>query len=271
MLSRAVKFEIVGTFILVFFGLGAVAVDVTSGGTLGLHGVAIVWGLALMMAIYSCGSTSGAHFNPAITIAMCLIGRMGWNKSGPYIIAQFIGAGIAALMVFVIFAGYIKEFENQKAIVRGNPGSEASAMIFGEYFPNPNAAPFVAGNDKESVTPLNAFAAEFLGTFILALAVFNLTDSSNSGRPKELTAFAIGGTLTALICVFAPLTMAGFNPARDFAPRFVSTFLGWESIPYQVNSWWWVSVYGIAPIFGAICGGGLSHFLFSYQANAQQD
>lgn len=257
------KFEIFGTFILVFFGLGAVAVDVTSGGALGLSGVAIVWGLALMMGIYSCGSSSGAHFNPSITIAMCILGKMNWSKSLAYILAQFIGAALAAMCVFMLFSGFIKEFEVDNGITRGEPGSEASAMIFGEYFPNPNATPFVASNNSGSVTPIQAFGAEFLGTLFLAAVVFNLTDNKNLGRPKELVAFAIGGALTALICVFGPLTMAGFNPARDFAPRIISSFLGWGSIPFTVNSSWWFAVYGVAPILGAICGGGLSKILFN--------
>lgn len=259
------KFEFAGTFLLVFFGLGAVAVDVTSGGALGLPAVAMVWGLALMVGIFICGSTTGAHFNPAITIAFCLFRGLKWRMAFIYMVAQFTGAAAAALAVFFTFSGAVAEFESSSMFVRGQPGSEASAMIFGEFYPNPGGEPFVAGNDSAFVTPFNAFWGELMGTFLLALAVFSLTDPKNEGRPKHMTAFAVGGTLSILICLFAPITMAGFNPARDFAPRLMSSFLGWGALPFQVNGFGWLIVYMLAPILGAVCGAGLSVLLFRDQ------
>ncbi|WP_054749867.1 MIP/aquaporin family protein [Ruminiclostridium josui] len=98
--------EIIGTFILVFFGCGSVAVDVISGAHLGLFQVAIVWGIAVNLAIYMVGSISGAHLNPAITIAMAIFRpkKFPAKKILPYILAQLVGAVIAGLVLYGLFS-----------------------------------------------------------------------------------------------------------------------------------------------------------------------
>lgn len=270
-MKKIIFFEFLGTFILVFCGLSAVAIDVTTGGSLGLPGVAAVWGLALMAAIFICGSASGAHFNPAITIAMTVYKGLGINKCLVYIISQFGGAAFAALMVFTIYSGNISNYESENNIKRGETGSEASAMIFGEYFPNPGGKSNVAGNDNAYITPWSAFLAELMGTLLLAVVVFGMTEDKNSGRPQNIIPFAIGGSLTLLICLFAPISMAGFNPARDFAPRFMSMLFGWGSVPITTNSVWWFLVYGVAPVLGGLAGAGIIRIAFSTVPEVQKN
>jgi glycerol uptake facilitator protein len=96
---------------------------------------------------------------------------------------------------------------------------------------------------------------------LLAVTVFGFTARTNSTGPGLLTPLIIGCTLTTLICVFAPLTMAGFNPARDLAPRIFSSLAGWGSLPFTVNGPGWLIVYVLAPVAGAIPGAALADAL----------
>ncbi|MCB1061396.1 MAG: aquaporin, partial [Verrucomicrobiae bacterium] len=132
--------EVLGTFLLVLFGCGSVATSVAMGAPAGLFQVAIVWGLGLSLAIALTGPHSGAHLNPAITIAFAVWTDFPKSRIPGYIVAQFIGAFLAAVVVYLLFGPAIRVFETSHQLVRGLPGSEASAMIFGEYFPNPGGA-----------------------------------------------------------------------------------------------------------------------------------
>lgn len=255
------KGEFLGTFWLVFFGCGAVATAVTVQAPVGLFQVAIVWGLGLSTAIFLTGKLSGAHLNPAITLAFAVLTEFPARRVPGYVVAQFLGAFIGALTVFCLFGGSIAAFEASNGIERGMPGSEASAMIFGEFFPNPSGKALEA-ETRDSVTHGRACFAEFLGTALLALAIFGFTAKENSGGPGAMVPLAIGLTLTTLICIFAPLTMAGFNPARDLAPRMFSSLAGWKSIPFSVNGVGWLTVYVISPCLGAVAGGFVSRFLY---------
>jgi len=252
--------ELIGTFLLVFCGCGGVATAVAMDVPVGLFQVAIVWGLGLSAAIFVCARSSGAHFNPAITIAFAVVRDFPRSRIAGYLGAQFLGAFLAAVLIFVLFGGAITEFERANEIQRGAAGSEASAMIFGEYFPNPGGKP-LPDNAAEIVPLWRAAAAEFFGTALLALAIFGFTAKTNSAGPGQMTPLAIGFTLTTLICVFAPLSMAGFNPARDLAPRLFSSLAGWGSVPFSVNGAGWLVVYIVAPIAGAIPGAALGDAL----------
>jgi glycerol uptake facilitator protein len=266
-LVRACLGEIVGTFILVFFGCGAVHSAVLLNGLTGLWQVGIVWGLAIMLAAYTVGSVSGAHLNPAVSIALAAWGRFSWSRVLPYIAAQLVGAILAAATLFVLFRGPLTALEAVKSTPRGSPNSFISAMCYGEYFPNPGGlatgeGPFnvAAWRAAQSlVSHKTAFTAEVIGTALLAFVVFATTDGRNRGAPAERFApVFIGLTVTALICVLAPLTQACFNPARDFGPRLFAYFAGWGSaaIPGP-NGIGFLTVYVAAPILGGLIGSGL--------------
>jgi glycerol uptake facilitator protein len=127
-------------------------------------------------------------------------------------------------------------------------------MVFGEYFPNPGGKPLT--DESRGVMPhWQAFAAEVIGTGILVLVILGVTDERNVSFPKMLTAPTIGVTVTLLICILGPLTMACFNPARDLAPRIFSSLAGWGTVPFQANGIGWLTVYCIAPILGGLLGG----------------
>jgi glycerol uptake facilitator protein len=261
--------EVLGTFILIFFGCGAVHAAVLAGAQSGLWQVAIVWGVAIMVAVYVVGSISGAHINPALTLTLALWGRHRWQDAGPYIVAQLLGAMLAAACLFVLFEPWLAERERERGVSRGGPGSEITAMCYGEYYPAPGG---VSTNPKltraEDVVkelrdgwrfaPLEtACLAEFVGTLLLALVVFAVTDPRNHGAPPHgFAPVFVGLTVAILISVIAPLTQACFNPARDVGPRLVAWAAGWGEVALP-GPRGFMAVYVLAPIAGAVAGGGL--------------
>jgi glycerol uptake facilitator protein len=253
--------EFFGTFILAFFGCGSVCAAVLTGAQVGVFQVAIVWGLGIATAIYVAGSLSGAHLNPAVTLALAVWNGFSWRRVPGYTIAQLLGAFVAAAALYLAFASPLRVFEEAHHIIRGQPGSEASAMIFGEFFPNPGGRPF----DSKSMAligPATAFYVEALGTAILLLVILCTTDERNRSRPGLLTAATVGLTITLLVSLLAPLTMACFNPARDLAPRIFSALAGWGSVPFRANGSGWFTVYVVAPIAGGQFGAILYRLFF---------
>jgi glycerol uptake facilitator protein len=259
--------EVLGTFLLVFFGCGAVHTAVLTGAQSGLWQVAIVWAVAIMVAVYVVGGISGAHINPAITLALAVWGRFPWRHVPAYVVGQVAGAFVAAAALFLLFGPFLADREREKGVVRGEPGSEITAMCYGEYFPSPGPLANAAGPYRvEAHTQLNglvsepvAMAAEVLGTLILALVVFAVTDERNTAAPAgQLEPVFIGLTVAILISVIAPLTQACFNPARDFGPRLFAFLAGWGRIAIPgPRGTGFFTVYILSPVVGAVAGGGL--------------
>jgi glycerol uptake facilitator protein len=257
--------EAFGTGLLVFIGLGAVHAAVLTGAQQGVWQVAIVWALGIAAAIYCTAHVSGAHLNPAITISLALWRGFAWSKVPQYILGQVLGAMLAASLLFLIFAPYLAARETKLGVVRGKPGSELTAMCYGEYFPNPGSLPSdkryseAAHRDLNNlVSPVQAFFCETIATMILAIVVFAVSDPNNKSAPlANLGPVMVGLTVACLISIFGPLTQACFNPARDFGPRLFSYFAGWGEIAWAVQgSLSWLTVYILAPVVGAILGGG---------------
>lgn len=219
-----------------------------------------------MIACYTVGSISGAHINPAISVAFAMWGRFPWRMVPAYVVSQVGGAFVAASVLFLFFGAFLSEKERAKGVVRGEPGSEITAMCYGEYFPNPG--PIATTNtpyDAAEHASLNqrvgeglASLVELIGTLILALVVFALTDPRNAAAPTaRLTPAFIGLTVAILISVLAPLTQACFNPARDFGPRLFAALVGWGRIALPGRGTGFLTVYILAPLLGACLGGYL--------------
>ncbi|MCW5515993.1 MIP/aquaporin family protein [Muriicola sp. Z0-33] len=234
--------EFIGTLILVLFGCGAIAVAVLFDGFGSLLEVAIIWGIGVALAIFCVRNICPAHINPAVSLGMCMSNKLSFKKLPFYILSQTLGAFAAAILIFVIFNDSIAFYENANAIVRGGPDSYRSAMMFGEFFPNPGFADFI------KITPLKAGFMEGLGTFILVFVIYRLTEKK--AQIDNLTPVLIGLTVTLLICLIAPFTQGGFNPARDFAPRIVAYFGGWGISAFPEYPLSFFSVYIIAPLLG---------------------
>ena len=161
--------EFLGTFILVLVGCGSVACSVLIEGFGGLYTVALIFGGGVSLAIYAVGSFSHAHLNPAVSAGFVVNGNLELKKLVPYSISQLLGAFSGGLALYMIFNGTISEFEASKNIVRGTEGSYHSAVMFGEFFPNP-------GFEKVlDVSWLKACFMEGLGTFILMFSIFILS------------------------------------------------------------------------------------------------
>lgn len=253
--------ELAGTFVLVFFGVGAVHAAVLTGAQQGLWQVAVVWGIAISLAIYAAGAVSGAHINPAMTIAFAGFRGFPWRRVPLYLLCQLVGAFLAAAVLYTLFSSILGQFESAHNITRGTTGSELSAMIYGEYFPNPGIAETLHWTNA-SVSPLQAMLAEGLGTAFLAFFVFAVTEWKNASGPgSRLAPLFIGLTVSILISVIAPLTQAGFNPARDFGPRLFAYFAGWGPIAIPGPRGGFFTVYILSPIVGALLGGRAYQYL----------
>jgi len=256
-LLSAMAGEYFGTFVLVFFGVGSVNAAVATGAQAGLWQVAVVWAVGVSLGIYTAASLSGAHINPAITVVAAVYDKFPLRRIVPYWVAQVAGAATASIVLYGMFSEAIIEFERLHGLLRGGPGSELSAMMFGEYFPNP--AVFGSAEDAwRIITPQSAFIAEMVGTAMLAFLVATVTHDRNTSKPPSaMGAVIIGLGVAAIISVVAPLTQAGLNPARDFGPRLVAYFLGWGEIAIPGPRNGFFTVYIVAPIVGALIGGGI--------------
>ena len=256
-LLSAMAGEYFGTFVLVFFGVGSVNAAVATGAQAGLWQVAVVWAVGVSLGIYTAASLSGAHINPAITVVAAVYDKFPLRRVVPYWVAQVAGAATASIVLYGMFSEAIIEFERLHGLLRGGPGSELSAMMFGEYFPNP--AVFGSAEDAwRIITPQSAFIAEMVGTAMLAFLVATVTHDRNTSKPPSaMGAVIIGLGVAAIISVVAPLTQAGLNPARDFGPRLVAYFLGWGEIAIPGPRNGFFTVYIVAPIVGALIGGGI--------------
>ena len=245
---------------MVTIGTASVATATITGAHVGLWQVAVVWTLGVSLSIYATANISGAHLNPAITLAFAIFRRNEFDdrRIPMYWTAQLLGSVAAGLTVLGMFGSAIARFESENAIVRGAEGSQRSAMAFGEYFPNP--AIYGTETAGAIISPLGALFVEGFGTAVLALSIFALTDKRNVGLVGNLAPLLIGGTVGVLISMFAPLTQGGWNPARDFGPRIVAFFAGWEhiAIPGPSGGFW---IYILGPLIGAPLGAAVYHFL----------
>lgn len=244
-LSKEFLGEVLGTFILILFGCGSVAVSILFGGYQSILQIAFLWGIGATLAIYLARHLSNAHFNPAVSLAMVVAGRMKASRLPVYITAQFLGAFLAGFMVYALFSPSISAFEAGHNIVRGGMESVQTARMFGEYYATSGSAAVVS-------MPL-AIGAEVFGTFLLLLMVFAFTEGCNVGRPNNDTApLFIGLTVSSIICLIGPLTQACLNPARDFGPRMVTWLMGWGTAAFPDRSGGFFFVYILAPIVGGV-------------------
>lgn len=252
--------EFVGTFLLTLCIITAVASSVIAGALSGLWQVAVLCGLGVSLSIYLSAHISDAHLNPAVTPAFAVVRfnfkAFSWKKVAVYIVAQMLGGFAAGAVLFGFYRKAICAFEEERGIERGTNGSELSAMVFGEYFPNPVLFP----NSRDITSPIEAAVIEGWATAILVFVIFALTDPRNttvgSGKHKVSVPILIGATVMVLVSLYGPLTQAGLNPARDFGPRVFAFLAGWGkiAIPGPRCGFW---AYIAGPLVGGLIGGAL--------------
>ena len=228
--------ELIGTFILVFIGCSSVAIAVLFG-SLNLLEIALIWGAGVALAIFAVRKICPAHLNPAVSLAMYLFGNLSLKKLPIYLLFQLVGALFAGIAVYVLFGSAIAAFEQANSIGRGNPESMLTAKMFGEFY------------HSLKLSPIEATLWESIGTFLLVFVIFSLSHFKKMNA--NFHPIIIGLTVSIIICIVAPYTQAGLNPARDFGPRIVAFLAGWKSAAFPVEPFGFLIVYIIGPFLGA--------------------
>lgn len=237
--------ETLGTFVLIVFGVGVVAQVVLSGNTAGTYvSINVAWGLAVAMGCYVAGGISGAHLNPAVTVALAVHRKFPWAKVGPYIVAQFIGAIVASAVVYATYHDALNAFDGG---VRQVVGEHATAGIWATY-----PQPFL------SVVP-GGLVDQIVGTALLVGVIFGLSDPRNA-PPPGMGPFMVGLLVLLIGTSFGFNAGYAINPARDLGPRLFTAVAGWGGDVFRAGGgWWWVPIVG--PLVGGVLGGGVYDLL----------
>ena len=256
---RSLLGEVIGTWVLGALGLSAIAVSVTTG-VLNYFECLFVFCFIVGLAVIYVAPISGAHLNPAVTVALSIFSGFPKKRVLPYILAQIFGAFLGALTMYFFFGNAIVAFEAANNIVRGQPGSELTAMIFSCYAPHPWIAKAMSWGPTVVPTWL-AVSSEIVGTMILVFSVYSFNDEDNPLGPRNIMfGFMIGLVLLVYVAIFAPISMGAVNPARDLGPRIAASLLGWGKISLPglasgVGGPWWI--YQVGPFIGGLLGAGL--------------
>jgi glycerol uptake facilitator protein len=247
--------EFFGTFILICFGDGVVAMlwaligsGRTDNPTTALLGsgdwllITFGWALAVMFAIYVVGGVTGAHINPAITLGAALRKQLPWNKVPSYWVAQVLGAFVGAALVFLVYNNAINHYNQVHHIIKGHPDSVATYSTFATF-----PAPYFHN-------VLGPFVDEVVGTFFLALFVFAVTDDINLPPGSNLGPMIVGFIVLAVGISFGANSGYAINPARDFGPRMFAWIAGWGRVAMpgdyvNISTYFWVPI--VAPLVGA--------------------
>jgi len=252
--------EAFGTFLLLAFGLGSVAMTVAalnqSGrGTKAFDAsgdwllICFAWGFAVTFAIYVAGGVTGAHLNPAVTLARALRRGFPWKKVGPYCAAQVLGAFVGAALVLWIYHDAISALETKEHIDRSSPDGLTTFSIFGtfpaEYFSS----------------PWGPLLDQIVGTAVLVGCIFALQDEYNAPVKGNLAPLVVGFVVLAIGLSFGANAGFAINPARDLGPRLMAWIAGWGSnaVPGDYGP---ISAYMWVPIVGPLIGGVLGALLY---------
>ncbi len=260
--------EFLGTFILTLVIISAVSSAVLSSAQSGIWQVAIVCGVGVSLSIFCTSFICDAHLNPAITVAFAIFRfrSFPWTKVLPYCAFQMLGGVMAGTVLYYFANEKISFYEEKNGIQRGTNDSVITAMMFGEYFPNPALFSYNDPQTFNLVSLFKAFAVEVWTTAILSLVIFSCTNEANVGvGPKGnrvVVPIAIGLTVAVLISIYGPYNQVGMNPARDFGPRLVALCAGWGvvAVPGPKYGFW---TYIVGPILGAIAGAAMSDLVLS--------
>lgn len=238
--------EFFGTMLLILFGCGVVAQVVTggfpttTGATGDYNSIAWGWGLGVTMAIYVAGRLSGAHLNPAVTVALAAFKGFPKSRVLPYLGAQFAGAFVAALVVRFVYSDAIDRVDANH--------SKATQGIF-------STSPDIG------VTLTTAFFDQVVGTAILVAVIFALTSAVNNPPLANMGPLIIGLLVVGIGLGWGANAGYAINPARDFAPRLASWLTGYQDAWFSANGpelYFWVPI--VAPLIGGLIGGALFVF-----------
>jgi glycerol uptake facilitator protein len=223
--------EVLGTFVLVFLGDSFVAYAVAgnAGFNAGLLGAGFFWGFAVTLAIYTAGAVSGAHLNPAVTLALAWRRGFPWSKVPGYIGSQVVGAFIAAAGVSFVWNGIIVHYEQipKHIIDRAGGNGIESGLIYSANWPHPLLVGYT-GNALTQDPWWRGAGTEIIITALLVITILGIVEDRIPSA-ANLAPLSIGIVVAALVGLFAPIEMASLNPARDFGPRVWMLLIGYGS------------------------------------------
>jgi glycerol uptake facilitator protein len=234
--------EFAGTLILILFGVGVVA-QVVAGGLGGHDSIAWGWGFGVTLGVYVAGRISGGHLNPAVTIALAVFKGFEWRKVAPFVLAQTVGAFVAALIV---------RWNYTEVINKLDPGHTIKSQFIFSTLP---------GNGALPVSDWGALRDQIIGTAILLFLIVAITDIRNTPPAANLAPVVIGFLIVAIGMAWGTDAGYAINPARDFGPRLASFLTGYGGAFHDQygDPYFWIPIVG--PIVGGIIGVALYELL----------
>ena len=235
--------EVFGTFILILLGDGVVAnvglAPRLAAPAYNWNTITFGWAFAVIVAVYVSAGVSGAHLNPAVTIALAMKRGFPWRKVFPYIGAQMVGAFLGALAVYLTYRDGL--------VMAGMPNvwSTGPGSVFGSAFTGEMGI-----KNMGSYSPLTASLTELFGTAVLLWGILASGDTKNTGLTNNLGPFLVGGTVFAVGLSLGGPSGYAINPARDFGPRIFGTLVGTQGL--WAGGYWLIPL--IVPVIGAVVG-----------------
>ena len=252
--------EFLGTFVLICFGDGVVAMAVAALNQSGRAAnastifmasgdwllIAWGWAVAVVFGVYVAGGVTGAHINPAVTLAFAVRGELPWKMVPAYWVAQVAGAFVGAALVFLVYHDAISSYESVNHVTRGDLNSVVTYSIFATF-----PAPYFHGN---WVGPL---IDQIVGTAFLLMFVAALVDRRNLAPQANLTPWLVGLAVAGIGMSFGANAGYAINPARDFGPRLFAAIAGWGQTALPGNgvgfsNYFWIPIVG--PLVGGVIG-----------------
>jgi glycerol uptake facilitator protein len=241
--------EFLGTFTLIIFGVGVVAHFVLRNkvgdptpapNTFGdFTTVNWAWGFGVVMGVYVAGGVSGAHINPAVSVALALRRGFPWAKVGPYIVFQFLGAFVAALLIRWNFWEWFSQVD---------PGKTYATQGVFSTSPGPG------------LSVLGGLRSEIIGTAMLVMVILAITDARNTAPGANLAPLIIGLLVVAIGMSLGATSGYAINPARDFGPRLASLLTGWSTAMKAPSG----DFYAWVPIIGPLVGGAVGAYVYDF-------
>ncbi|NUW43598.1 MIP/aquaporin family protein [Nonomuraea rhodomycinica] len=230
--------EFAGTMVLILFGVGVVA-QVVAGGIGDHDSIAWAWGLGVTLGVYVAARITGAHLNPAVTVALAAFKGFPWRKVGPYALAQTAGAFVAALIV---------RFNYAEVLAKIDPGHTIKTQGVFSTLP---------GNGTLPVDTWGAFRDQVIGTAILLFLILAITDVRNNAPLANIAPVVVGLLVVAIGMAWGTNAGYAINPARDFGPRLASFLTGYHTAwrDQYGQLYFWVPI--VAPVIGGLIGAGL--------------
>jgi len=248
--------EVFGTFILILLGDGVVAevglAPRLAAPAYNWNTIVFGWAFAVIVAVYVSGGVSGAHLNPAVTVALAVKRGFPWSKVVPYIIAQVVGAFLGALGVYLVYMDGLRGAGLPNVWCTG-PGAVFSTTFWG--------GTAAAGTTGTPYSLLNACISEFIGTAVLLWGILASGDSKNMGLSNNLGVFLVGGTVLAVGLSLGGPSGYAINPARDFGPRLFGLVIGTKGL---FDGIYWL----VPPIIMTILGGTAGAFVYDWAVSS---